>query len=83
MNQLVLNYATQKMRRAVHKRLAELEGVNLDEVWLGLRVSDPKITDKEIQEELQISLDNRRQAHWSRRLFFDILPKISGKGPLK
>jgi hypothetical protein len=83
MNQLSLNGATRKMRKAVHQRLTELDGVKLDDVWLGLRVYDPDVTDKDIQNEIQRSLIDRKKAHWLRKLLSYLLPRISGKRPLR
>ena len=83
MNQLVLNHAIQKMRRVVHKRLAKFDGETLDDVWLGLRIHDPDVTDKGIQDEIQRALDGQRQAHWSRKYLLSVLPRVSGKGPIK
>ena len=81
MNQLVLNRAIQKMRRVVHKRLANFDGEKLDDVWLGLRIHDPDVTDKAIQAEIQRQLDDRKTRHWTRRALSRVLPSISGRRP--
>ena len=83
MNQLILNRAIERMRKAVHKRLAYFDGQELDEVWLGLRTSDPDVTDKDIQTEIQRQLDDRKTRHWSRTVLSRLLPRVSGRRPVR
>lgn len=57
--------------------------MKLDDVWLGLRVYDSDVTDKDIQDEIQRQLDDRETRHWSRRALSRVLPSISGRRPFR
>jgi len=83
MNQLILNRAIERMRKVVHNRLAYFDGQKLDDVWLGLRTANPDVTDKDIQAEIQRQLDDHKTRHWSHKMLSRVLPRITGKGPLR
>ena len=83
MNQLILNRAIDRMRKIVHNRLAYIDGQQLDDVWLGLRTSDPDVTDKDIQAEIQRHLEDRKTRHWSRSVLSRVLPRVSGRRPIR